>query len=48
MLMNQLAYAGGDIVLYKTYTIDGKHIVESTALSDDEVKRLYLLTKEHK
>lgn len=46
--MNQLAYAGGDIVLYKTYIIDDRHIVESTALSDDEVKRLYLLTKEHK
>lgn len=43
--MNQLAYAGGDIVLYKTYVIDGRHIVESTALSDEEVKRLYELTR---
>lgn len=46
--MNQLIYAGGDIVLYKTYIVDSRHIVESTALSDTEVKRLYLLTKEHK
>lgn len=46
--MNQLIYVGGDIVLYKTYIVDGRHIIESTALSDDEVKQLYLLTKERK
>lgn len=43
--MNKLIYVGGELCLYKTYTIDGRHIVESVALSDDEVKKLYELTR---
>ena len=45
--MDRIVYVGGDVCLYKTYTLDGVKIVESTALLDDEVKKLYELTRRH-
>ena len=48
MLMNKLIYIGGELCLYKTYIVDGRRVVESTALSDDEVKKLYEFTRGNK
>lgn len=45
--MERIVYVGGDVCLYKTYTLDRIKIVESTALLDDEVKKLYELTRRH-
>ena len=43
--MDRIIYVGGEVCLYKTYTLNGTPIVESTALLDDEVKKLYELTR---
>ena len=45
--MERIVYTGGDVCLYKTYTLNEVKVVESTALLDDEVKKLYELTKRH-
>lgn len=45
--MERIVYAGGDVCLYKTYILNGIKVVESTALLDDEVKKLYELTRRH-
>lgn len=45
--MERIVYAGGDVCLYKAYTLNGVKVVESTALLNDEVKKLYELTKRH-
>lgn len=46
--MNKLIYIGGELCLYRTYIIDGRHVVESTALADDEVKKLYEMIRRNR
>jgi hypothetical protein len=46
--MNKLIYTGGELCLYRTYIVDGRYVVESTALLDDEVKKLYEMTRRNR
>jgi hypothetical protein len=40
-MKTQMVCIGGNLVVYKTYTLGQNKIVESAALSDEETKNLF-------
>lgn len=42
--MTQMACIGGYLVVYKSYTVGSSKVIESSALSDEETKKLFMLT----
>lgn len=44
MLMTLLAYVGENIILYNMYKYNDSKVVESSALSDEELLKLHELT----
>lgn len=46
--MRLLTYIGGDIVAYTSARVGTSKIIESSALDDDYVKKLYELSKKKK
>ncbi len=40
-MKTQMVYIGGNLVVYKTYTLGQSKIVESAALSDEEIRNLF-------
>lgn len=41
--MTLMTYTGGDVMVFTSRRIDGQHIIESSALSDDELLKLHTL-----